>query len=270
MELDLELRRQLQLSGYDQDGFAERYDVHRPRPPAALLELLPALAGGRPRLVVDVGCGTGLSTRFWATASDAVIGIEPSESMRRVAAAATRARNVSYRAGSSYATGLEDGAADVVTCSQSLQWMQPEPTFAELARILRPEGVFAAYQYERLQTPLWEPDAAFRRVHVRVRDVGTELGVRQERPRWPLSVDRFEESGYFTDVRELFLHSVEQGDGDRLIGFALSEGSTTTLLERGVSEADLGLDDLREVAGRLPGAVPWWLSYRLIVGRRAS
>jgi hypothetical protein len=103
-----------------------------------------------------------------------------------------------------------------------------------------------------------------------VRDVGTELGVRQERPRWPLSVDRFEESGYFTDVRELFLHSVEQGDGDRLIGFALSEGSTTTLLERGVSEADLGLDDLREVAGRLPGAVPWWLSYRLIVGRRAS
>ena len=39
-------------------------------------------------------------------------------------------------------------SADIVTCSQSFHWMEPEPTLAEIARILRPGGVFAAYDYD--------------------------------------------------------------------------------------------------------------------------
>jgi SAM-dependent methyltransferase len=267
MNLDQELERQLELSGYAAAGFAERYDACRPRPPVALLALLPALAGGgRPKLVVDLGAGTGLSTRVWAPAADAVVGVEPSEAMRRVAVRATSARNVRYLAGSSYATGLDDGAADIVTCSQSLQWMAPEPTFAEVARILRPGGVFAAYQYEALQTPPWEPEVAFGEVRSRVSAISRELGVREERHRWPLAVERFEESRQFRHCRELHLHSREEGDGERLVGFALSEGSTTTLLERGFSESDLALDRLREAAARwLPAPASWWLSYRLVV-----
>jgi len=46
------------------------------------------------------------------------------------------------------ATDLPDGCADIVTCSQSLHWMVPESTFAEVARILRPGGVFATYDYD--------------------------------------------------------------------------------------------------------------------------
>lgn len=54
-------------AGYGEPGFAERYDRCRPRPPVALPELLPPLAGvRRPHLVVDIGSGTGLSTRIWA------------------------------------------------------------------------------------------------------------------------------------------------------------------------------------------------------------
>jgi SAM-dependent methyltransferase len=267
MGLEEELARQLQLSGYDTEGLAERYDAYRPRPPAALVELLPSLAGvDRPQLVVDIGSGTGLSTRLWAAAAENVVGVEPNGAMRRVATAATDARNVSYARGSSYATGIADGAADIVTCSQSLQWMQPDPTFAEVARILRSGGVFAAYQYERLQTPFWEPEAAFRHVHDRVRVIGRELGVRQERPRWPIAVERFEQSGRFSHVRELYLHSVEEGDAERLVGFALSEGSTTALLARGYTEDDLGLGRLREASARwLATPAPWWMSYRLIV-----
>jgi hypothetical protein len=75
-----------------------------------------------------------------------------------------------------------------------------------------------------------------------------------------------EESRRFRHCRELHLHSLEEGDGERLVGFALSEGSTTTLLGRGFSETDLALDRLREAAARwLPEAAPWWLSYRLVV-----
>jgi SAM-dependent methyltransferase len=270
MELDRELERQLQLSGYDAEAFAERYEAFRPRAPAVLTDLLPALADvARPRLVVDIGSGTGLSTRLWADVAEDVVGVEPSEAMRRVATAINHAPNVSYSCGSSYASGVPDGAADIVTCSQSLQWMQPEPTFAEVARILRSGGVFAAYQYERLQTPFWEPEAAFEEVRRRVSDVNRELNVPADRPRWPVTLERVEDSGRFRKCRELHLHSVEEGDAERLIGFALSEGSTATLLARGYTESDLGLEQLRRVAARwLGGPAPWWLSYRVIVARK--
>ena len=45
MDLHRELERQLELSGYDADGFA-CYDTYRPRTPVALVELLTALADG--------------------------------------------------------------------------------------------------------------------------------------------------------------------------------------------------------------------------------
>ena len=116
--------------------------------------------------------------------------------------------------------------------------------FAEIARILRPGGVFAAYQYEKLQTPYWEPEAAWGEC-APDRTLNEQLGVRKERPRWPISVERIEESGQSRLCRELYLHSVEEGDAERLVGFALSEGSTTTLLERRVRESELGLDAAR-------------------------
>ena len=83
--------------------------------------------------------------------------------------------------------------------------------------------MFAAYQYEILQTPYWEPEAAFAEVRRRVSVLDTELGVREERPRWPVSLERVQQAAQFRDCRELFLHSVEEGDADRLVGFALSE-----------------------------------------------
>ena len=46
-------------------GFADVYDAYRPRPPAVLADVLCGLAGvERPTLVVDLGSGTGSSTRY--------------------------------------------------------------------------------------------------------------------------------------------------------------------------------------------------------------
>ena len=67
-------------------AFADLYDRVRPSPPAVLAELLCRYAQqGRPSLVVDLGCGTGLSTRWAAGWADAVIGIDPSADMLRSA-----------------------------------------------------------------------------------------------------------------------------------------------------------------------------------------
>ena len=148
------------------EGYADLYDDHRPQPPAVLVNLLTQLAEvERPALVVDLGSGSGPSTRLWAERADQVVGIEPGEDMRRVAAARTSAPNVHYQAGYGHATGLPDGGADIVTASQALHWMDPEPTFAEVARILRPGGIFAAvdcdwppamhWKRKRPTTPAW-------------------------------------------------------------------------------------------------------------------
>jgi SAM-dependent methyltransferase len=253
-------------------GFADRYDAVRPRSPAVLVELLPLLAGvERPALVVDLGAGTGLSTRAWAASADAVFGVEPNAAMRRRAEAATDAPNVRYVGASSYATGLEDGAADLVTCSQSFHWMEPQATLAEVGRILRPGGVFCAYEYTSLQTPFWEPERAWAAMREAVGRLRAERGLDREKRRWPIAVERLEEAGCFDDCRELALHGVEEGDADRLVGLALSEGSVTTLLAAGATEDEIGLTRLREVAAARMGArpCPWLLGYRAVVGRRA-
>jgi SAM-dependent methyltransferase len=265
--MDAELSRRLDTSGYGHPGFAERYDRHRPKPPAALRELLPPLVGAdRLRLVVDLGSGTGLSTRFWADHADEVIGAEPNDAMREWAEQITREPNVRYVGTSSYATGLADTGADLVTAAQSLQWMDPERVFPEIARILRAGGVFCAYQYDALQTPLWRPEAEWKRVLGRKRELRQELGLDDSRRLWPISRERLEESCVFRFVQEISLHSVESGDGERLVGLALSEGSMTTLLEAGASEEDVGLDRLRAAASEMREAVPWWIGYRVWLG----
>jgi SAM-dependent methyltransferase len=266
-----DLRRQLDDSGYDTPGFAARYDACRPRPPAVLLEWLSALAGvERPRVVVDIGCGTGLSTRVWAGRADEVVGVEPNDAMRRFAEAVTDAPEIRYVGGSSYDTRLSPAGADVVTCSQSFHWMEPRATLTEVARILRPAGVFAAYEYRSLQTPFWEPEAAWHEVRKTKQRLREELGLDRDKQRWREPLDALQEADGFDDCRELSLHSVEEGDADRLVGFALSEGSLATLLAAGASEEEVGLDRLRDVAARRIGATPcpWLLGYRVWIGRR--
>jgi ubiquinone/menaquinone biosynthesis C-methylase UbiE len=229
--------------------------------------MLPRLLSiDRPRLVVDLGSGTGLSTRFWAAHAAQVVGVEPNDAMRAFAEQANDAPNVRYVAASSYETGLEDACADLVTAAQSLQWMRPERVFREISRILRNGGVFCAYEYMALQTPFWEPEAEWERLLARKRALRAESQLDEAGTYWPVSRERLEESGVFRHTRELALHSIEWGDGDRLIGLALSEGSLTTLLEAGVTEEDVGLDRLRQAAQNMREPVQWWISYRAWVG----
>src|SRR5512135_3378396 len=147
-------------------GLAAQYDANRPRPPQVLLDILTQLTGiAQPGLVVDLGSGTGLSTVVWAERAAQVIGVEPNADMRTQAEARTatlpNARNVHYVAAIGSQTGLPDGCADIVTCSQSLHWMEPEPTFAEVARILRGGGLFAAYDCDWPPTMNWQAEAAW-------------------------------------------------------------------------------------------------------------
>jgi SAM-dependent methyltransferase len=260
----------LRTSGYAQPGFAEGFDANRPAPPEALFDVLCLEAQTeRPRLVVDLGSGTGLSTRPWAERAEEVVGVEASPEMREQAEAATSARNVRFVQAYAQATGLPDGAADIVTCSQALHWMDPEPTLAEAARILRRGGIFAAYDYDWPPIVHWEVEAAFEEMLRRAR-VGRRPDGDRMRYAKHEHLARIRASGHFRYAREIVLHSRERGGADRIVGMALSLGPLTLMLQSGTTEDELGLAALRETAERVLGdrEVDIHLGYRVRLGVR--
>jgi SAM-dependent methyltransferase len=260
----------LRSSGYERSGFAAGFDSNRPAPPPVLLDILCLAAQvDSPRLVIDLGSGTGLSTRPWAERADQVIGVEASPEMRAQAETATGADNVSFVQAYAQATGLPDGEADLVTCSQALHWMEPEPTFAEAARLLRPGGVFAAYDYDWPPVVNWEVESAFEEVLRRVR-----AGRRPDGGPMRFSkeghLDRIKGSGHFRYAREIVFHSRDRADAQRIVGMAFSLGPLTVLLGNGQSEEELGLAALREAAERALGdrTVDIFVGYRIRLGVR--
>jgi SAM-dependent methyltransferase len=248
-------------------GFAGIYDRYRPGPPAELARVLGLLLGagpgsagaGRPELVVDLGCGTGISARYWARHAARVIAVDPSPDMLAEAEAVTAEPNVTYRTGFGHATGLPDACAGIVSCSQSFHWMEPVSTLAEAARLLRPGGVFAAVDYDHIPLmPGWEAGLAFERFFDRVDALEAERHLCDTLPRWGKDghLARIRESGLFRYTREILLHHTEPGDAGRLVGLALSLGAVETLLKAGVSEEEIGLSRLRVDAQRLLGDAP--------------
>ncbi|MBK9231984.1 MAG: class I SAM-dependent methyltransferase [Anaerolineae bacterium] len=258
-------------------GFAARYDAARPAPPLAIPHMLMQLAQtSRPRLVVDLGSGTGLSTVIWAPLADAVIGVEPGADMRRQAQVRTAAlpdsAHVTYREAVAAATGLPAQCADIVTCSQALHWMTPAPTLAEVGRILRPGGVFAAYDNDWPPVVAWEAEAAYNRCLSRALHLGHARQLFGASRSWDKEghLARMEASGHFRYCREVLIHHQEMGNAERLVAVALSQGSVATLLKAGLSEDEIGITSLRAVAQRTLGdtPAPWLWSYRVRVGIR--
>jgi SAM-dependent methyltransferase len=258
------------LTGYTRAGFAARYHAYRPRPPEVITAILTQLAQtGRPRLVVDLGSGTGLSTFLWAERAETVIGVEPLDEMRHIAEASNRAPHVRFVAGVAQRTGLPAGAADIVTCGQSLHDMEPEGTLAGIARILRPGGVFSAYDYD--WPPVVHPQAeeAFFRFMDRVEDFRERHAIRRETQQWDKArhLTRLRNCGHFRHLREMLVHQSEPCSAERWVGFALTLSHVLPVLDLGPGDQDLGLTTLRAVADRSTG-LPWYVSYRVRIAVR--
>lgn len=119
-------------------NIAHQYDKHRLSPPAELIEWLAKMACGdnKPELLVDLGCGTGLSTRPWASFAHKVIGIDPSDELLAVANSQNQSDHISYMKGFGSDTGLKDQSVDIVTAMHSIHWMEPDSTLSEIVRVL--------------------------------------------------------------------------------------------------------------------------------------
>jgi ubiquinone/menaquinone biosynthesis C-methylase UbiE len=249
-------RTLIERSGYDDEAFAELYDRHRPSPPAALLDILALVAQTeQPRLVVDLGAGTGLSTLAWAERADEVVGVEPNPSMIRRARLVTRAPNVRYVEAFAGDTGLRESSADLVTCAQSFHWMEPAPVLAEAARVLRPGGVFAAYDYDVRPIVQPEVDEAFAAHLAARRRARARLGLAAGVETWPKEehLDRIRESGRFRFAREIVCHGMETVDADRVVGLAQTLGGPHALFHEDAGEVMETFERVRAVARRVLG-----------------
>ena len=223
-----------------------------------------------PTLVVDLGSGTGLSTAIWGGRAERVIGIEPNADMRQEATRKIKgysyATHIEYREGVAHPTGLPDECADIVTAAQSFHWMEPTATLAEIARILRPGGLFAAYDYDSPPAIYWELDQLALEASMRMVKLVQERGLASTLKIWPQnkSLAPLRESGHFRFTREVFLHSIEQGDATRFLEAMQSSG----LSQFQFTEQEIGLDRLSSTILQTLGSepVPWYVSYRVRIG----
>ena len=131
-------------------ALAEQYAKLRPDYPTKLHEQIWEYCGIHPgcrqSLAVDLACGTGISTRPLAEHFDHVIGVDLSKA--QIDNAKTDLPNIQFRVGPGEDLSfLTNESVDLITTANGLHWFNTEHVFAEIKRVLRPRGVFAAYGY---------------------------------------------------------------------------------------------------------------------------
>jgi SAM-dependent methyltransferase len=183
--------------------------------------------------------------------------------------------------------------------------MAPGPTLAEVARILRPGGVFAVIDAD------WPPvtgvagaEQAWATVHRRLRvfDARTARGETGAELRRPVAADdlarahddladphrdralpegvrswakhehlaRMAASGAFWFTRELLFNHPVDGGADRFVALLHSQGSYQTLRRLGLSDEDLGTAafeaEVRRAFAAAPGTPAMSFSWRVRLG----
>jgi SAM-dependent methyltransferase len=118
-------------------AIAEHYDRYRPGPPA---EAVDWLLGGRVTTAVDVGAGTGALTRLLVERAEQVYAVEPDA--RMAAVLHERVPGADVREGRAEAIPLPDASTDAVVGASMWHWVDEARGATEIARILRPGGVF--------------------------------------------------------------------------------------------------------------------------------
>ncbi len=215
-------------------GFADVYDQARPAMPFYPVKIIRTYLGKIPQHVVDLGCGTGLSSLVWKGHCEELTGIEPSDDMLALARLKETV-GISFRKGFSGATGLENASVDAVVCSQSFHWMEPESTLAEVNRILKPGGVFATVDCDWPPACHWQAEKAYTELFRKVLEIEeTNPDVRDSFVRWNKEghLANIRRSGYFTYAREIVFSNTERCTPERLVELAKSQGGLQTILKK--------------------------------------
>ncbi|WP_405066760.1 methyltransferase domain-containing protein [Kribbella sp. NBC_01510] len=125
---------------------ADLYDRARPRYPDALIEAIVAAAPGRKFL--DVGCGTGITSRQFQAAGCQILGVDVDERMAEFA----RSTGVEVEVSPFESWDPAGRTFDAVVAGMTWHWIDPNAGAAKAAEVLRPGGRLAVFWYV-LQPP---------------------------------------------------------------------------------------------------------------------
>lgn len=122
---------------------ASKYAAYRPQYPAELFEWLVSVCE-RHDVAWDCACGSGQASGSLAAYFDWVVGTDAS-CIQVSSADATATEH--FLVAASEQTPLANNSVDLVAVAAALHWFPNEDFFAEVRRVVRPGGVFAAWSY---------------------------------------------------------------------------------------------------------------------------
>lgn len=118
----------------------DEYDAARPDYPPELFAALGPLGGRR---VLDVGAGTGIASRGLRARGAEVVAVDTSREM--LARACAREPGLDAVVADGGALPLRNSTMDLICFAQSWHWMPEDRRIREVARVLRPGGLWAAW-----------------------------------------------------------------------------------------------------------------------------
>jgi SAM-dependent methyltransferase len=132
---------------------AEDYGTFRAGFPESIFDRLAEFSVGLPdHTVIDLGTGTGTLARGFALRGCKVIGVDPDARMIGEAKKLDDQSKVSIRyvEAKAESSGLDSGAADVVTAGQCWHWFDQPRAIAEVIRLLEPGGKLVIANFDWL------------------------------------------------------------------------------------------------------------------------
>ena len=237
-------------------GVANRYADFRPHYPAALFDFLATLVPGD-ATVWDCAAGNGQATHDLAVRFAKIIATDAS---REQIASATPNPKIDFRVATAEESGLPDHSVELVTVAQALHWFDFERFYAEVRRVLKPNGLLAVWAYGVNEV---EGDAA----NSLVQDYyGRVVG-----PYWPPE-RRYVEEGYRTipfplvEIAAPAFRMEARWTLDQLLGYFSTWSATNRFLK---ATGNHPLVALRKALGRVwgdlnvPRQIVWPLAMRL-------
>ena len=238
---------------------ANRYADFRPHYPAALFDYLATLVSPG-ATVWDCACGNGQATHDLAARFAKVIATDASK--EQIASAKPNPK-VEFRAALAEQSGLADNSVELITIAQAIHWFDFEKFYAEAKRVLKPNGVLAAWGYGINKV---EGDA--------VNELVQDFYANVVGPYWPPSRKMIEE-GYrtipfpFTEITPPEFRMEVRWTMEQLLGY-FSTWSATNRFIKATGQNPLGplSEKLKQVWGKpgSPRSVVWPLTLR--IGRR--
>lgn len=126
---------------------ATQYDTFRPSYPKKAISFIYNTIGVKQPNILDLGCGTGISTRQLAKNKGLIVGYDADKQMLKVASQQNQNQsNITYRNGRVEKLPFENNSFDGVTAFIAFHWFMNKKAISEIKRVLKQDGTLCIVQ----------------------------------------------------------------------------------------------------------------------------